>query len=77
MTEGILTAFVVFVIGLVWWNWHQKNQHIELYNGWAVACERAGGHIEKTRYNWDECFVDGKEKVLPGYEQYQKDKPQP
>lgn len=40
------------------------------FNSWAGDCRKANGFIQKVKYDRWECFVDGKQETLPGWEDH-------
>jgi hypothetical protein len=48
-----------------------NNSHVNTYNRWVQDCKIAKGEVQIYGNNRQECEVNGKKVVLPGWESYQ------
>lgn len=76
--------FMLFILGVVAmvliffgiYAYNEEQNYKSTYNTWVSTCRDKGGEVQKTAYQWSDCIINGELVVLPGYEKYQKDKPQ-
>lgn len=73
--EAVIPVVLVGIVAFFAWQYVSSKHKEQVFKQWSYACQQEGGDIQQTYPEWWECVVDGKIKVLSGYEQYQADKP--
>ncbi len=64
---GYVVAALIVLWGFLGFMWIGENNRI---NTWMADCQRAGGIVSHVSTSRAECFIDGKEVTLPGWEGY-------
>lgn len=70
VVDVVFVAIILLVMGwgVFAWASHEGQRH--MVDTWMADCTRAGGLVHDVRTDRMECFVNGKQVVLPGWEGY-------
>lgn len=76
----ILSLILLVAVGYIGVTAYQSIHAEHVFNNWVADCRKSGGVVKESflissSSSWDDCYVNGKAIVVPGYESYQKDKP--